>query len=484
MYNIILLIMDCARSKSIGCYDYKADFDLTPNIDSLAGKAVRYTNNYSPGTWTPVSNASIFTGLYPSEHGINGTKLFFNKFDYALSEILAQYRYETYGLFANAFFDSFFGFNRGFNYCPVLWDRVGGLWPVSQDVSEILIKSPGTLATLKRLGIPRFIYEYLTKGVINQIYRKNFTVRRNSTFSTNRILNRASRIYSDTKNPFFMCINLMQCHRDFNPPSTVRRRLNLKNSDVEQNPNKHFAGVLNIDLEEFDLLSKLYQGEHHYLDMKVGEFINSISKDKGKWDNTLFILTSDHGLHVGEKKMWPIPLFDVFFSVYNELVRVPLIIKYPKGVADQNDPTRLVQTHDIFATILDLLDIKNVYSGESSVSLLSSKKREYCISQLVNCDYQIESCGKINPRWEEEFPYWHQLGSPKTAIVDSNNMKYIFFDKNLEEIYDLSNDLYESRNLLRGESVTDFNIKESKRILEKLSTVTYTKHGTRNVKNA
>ena len=77
-----------------------------------------------------------------------------------------------------------------------------------------------------------------------------------------------------------------------------------------------------MSINDFKILRSLYNGTIRYLDNKVFEIVDFL-KINNLFNNTMLIITSDHGDHLGEKD-----LFFHMFSLYDELIKIPLIIKY------------------------------------------------------------------------------------------------------------------------------------------------------------
>jgi arylsulfatase A-like enzyme len=104
--------------------------------------------------------------------------------------------------------------------------------------------------------------------------------------------------------------------------------------------------------EELNHIKKLYAGKVTLCDRWVGFFLDEIRR-MGLYDNTMIVYTSDHGEPFGEhgyiKKSEP--------GLYDELVRIPLIIRHPQGVGAGKRFDALVETPEIFATIVDFLKV-------------------------------------------------------------------------------------------------------------------------------
>ena len=72
--NIVLIIMDATRRDHLSCYGYRRN--TTPNIDIIAYESTLFQNAFSNAPWTVPSHASLFTGLFPSEHKTQNDNLF------------------------------------------------------------------------------------------------------------------------------------------------------------------------------------------------------------------------------------------------------------------------------------------------------------------------------------------------------------------------------------------------------------------------
>ena len=111
--NVILVTLDTTRADRIGCYGYQKA--RTPALDSLARKGVLFERAYAPVPVTLPSHASLFTGLYPPEHGLhfNGRGRLASSVP-VLAEILRKANYETAAFVASYVLDAKFGLNRSF----------------------------------------------------------------------------------------------------------------------------------------------------------------------------------------------------------------------------------------------------------------------------------------------------------------------------------------------------------------------------------
>ena len=100
--------------------------------------------------------------------------------------------------------------------------------------------------------------------------------------------------------------------------------------------------------EDFAILAGLYDGEVSYVDSRIGE-LHQMLTDSGLMENTVFVITSDHGENLGEHG-----LMDHAYCLYDTLVNVPLIVQGPEGFPAGQRVSRPVQSASLFATILRL----------------------------------------------------------------------------------------------------------------------------------
>ena len=114
-YNVILISIDTLRADHLSCYGYHRK--TSPNIDKFSAKSIVFKNAISVSSWTVPSHASMFTGLYPSRHGLIQSpqpgKLTETK--KTLAEMLGEFGYFTGGFHGGGYLSPYFGFNRGFD---------------------------------------------------------------------------------------------------------------------------------------------------------------------------------------------------------------------------------------------------------------------------------------------------------------------------------------------------------------------------------
>ena len=126
--NIVLITIDTLRADHLSCYGYERT--TSPNIDAIAEKGIVFSNTIAPSSWTAPSMVSLFTSVYPINHGVvhgfikNGKTILnqevFSPEMITLPEILKAHGYTTFGIAANLHLSEQFGFGRGFDYYTCL----------------------------------------------------------------------------------------------------------------------------------------------------------------------------------------------------------------------------------------------------------------------------------------------------------------------------------------------------------------------------
>lgn len=171
-----------------------------------------------------------------------------------------------------------------------------------------------------------------------------------------------------------------------------------------------------------------YLASIYYADTMIGHVLDALEKSPAK-DNTIVVLWSDHGWHLGEKQHWQ------KFTGWRAVTRVPLIIKVPKGTPGLIDGTtageicdRAVSLQDLFHTLNELCALPpsaNPNSGRISlVPLLKNPKAEWPHAAIC------------------------QLENPGDYSVSHESWRYIHYKEGEEELYDIAKDPHEWHNLL------------------------------------
>jgi arylsulfatase A-like enzyme len=316
--NIILITMDTARAANMSLYGYKRP--TTPNLEQFARDAVVFKNAISSAPWTLPSHASLFTGLpsclHLATHGKTREKFVFplGEEHETLSEILSSRGYKTGSVIANtSYLAPWTGLSQGFDY--YWWGKAS-----SQSLLPVIFLT-GTYTPPENDTNLKWVYGISDVASAKRINR----------VSIDWILSNNKK-----KHPWFLFINYMETHGMAYLPSPY--------SEMFTSP-----PMLAFGPKDEKSLSKVrawYDNQIAYLDYEIGRLLNKL-KEQNAYNNTLIIVTSDHGELLGEHGD-----FGHEYWLYQELLHVPLIVKYPGGKRRGEVIRELVQNIDVFAEIL------------------------------------------------------------------------------------------------------------------------------------
>ena len=409
--NVILITLDTVRADHLSLFGYERE--TSPNLQRLAREAAVYSDALSTGNMTLSSHASMFTGLYPSWHRAiyeNDHGRILDEKVPTLAEILSDKGYESVGIVSNfSFLAHTFGLDRGFSY---------------QDSAPPVQMLGGRRAFLLRDQPRRWLGRLVEPWKYQRVSRAAEEI-------TNAGLAAITRETSQGKN-FFLFLNYMDAHWPYLPPGRF--------ATLYPGRDRHFRYTqaqkevlseqrLLSDQERQTLISQ-YDGAIAYMDWSLGELFNQL-KQRGLYDNSLLIVTSDHGEAFGDKA-----LLGHALAVYQDEIRVPLLIKYPHSTSGQivNEPVSLV---DLLPTVLDALGYEPP-PGIQGKSLLRRAPGDP--RYLVSEGFPSSASTKWSPRFQ----------GTQRAIV-SGSMKFLESSQGVKELYDISRDPNELHNLLPAE---------------------------------
>ncbi|MBI4300465.1 MAG: sulfatase [Chloroflexi bacterium] len=307
--NILLITIDTLRADHLGSYGNTTV--KTPNLDALAQQGTRFALAISSFSQTNPAHASIFTSTYAATHGIKihaVDKLRSNVF--TLAEVLAGNGYTTAGIFSWPTFEpQYSGLERGF-----------------MTSEGVYVSTPGETDPWRAVD-----------------GRANLT----TDAALRWLLNRPS-------GPFFLWIHYQDPHYPYTPPPPFDT---MYDPDCPGCPDGGYQTIDRIgageQLSEAEVkhLLALYDGEVSFTDREIGRFLDGM-KQANLLDNTLVIATSDHGESFNDNGRWSHP-----WILYNSVVRVPLIVRYPAMMPAGLVIRQTVRTIDIMPTILQTLGV-------------------------------------------------------------------------------------------------------------------------------
>ncbi|MGF1580621.1 MAG: sulfatase-like hydrolase/transferase [Gemmataceae bacterium] len=392
--NLVFVSFDALQAGHVGFLGYPRN--VTPTIDRIAEQSFAFQHAYSVASWTVPATFSWFTGVYPSEHRM------VNKFAVyqppvkkmaklknlapnlvTLAEIMKQNGYTTAGFTGNAGVSGGFGYETGFDiyyYPKATFGRLDGSvprairWIEQHKEKKFFLFLHGYDVHGQSAPAEWFDYRFVDAG-----YDKRYT-------------------------------------------GSPREQERLREEGLQK-------GKLTLRDQDVRFWRAIYDEKIHRADAHFQTFLTKMDQ-LGLTKKTLFVLTSDHGTEFYEHRR-----FDHGFTLYNELLHVPLFIKLPGQTPGRIIPDR-VSSIDVLPTILDLLDVEiptvaqKQFHGKSLAPALRGNpvKRDV----FSETDYR-------------EYTF-------KRSIITPTGWKLIYtLEDKTRELYNLATDPGEQNNLVDTE---------------------------------
>jgi len=355
--NVLLIVLDTVRADRLSLYGYGRA--TSPTLERMAKRGIRFEEARATAPWTVPSHASIFTGRWPHELSVKWLTPLGGDFP-TLAEYLGSHGYATAGFVANTFYCSYdTGLDRGFtHYEDYVLQRLS-LFRTARlvDLTLKTIAETGyTLSQRLDAGPFRPLQDYVLDRFMGGDRKHAASINR-------EFLNWLSR-RPEPGRPFFAFLNYFDAHSLYLLPPGAMYRFGMKpqtQADFQLFERWRDIDKLTLPPRYRTLVSDCYDNCLAYLDERLGELFDEL-KRRDVLDQTLVIVTSDHGEGLGEHD-----LFDHGESLYRTEVRVPLLIVLPAGSHSQADVREPVSLRDLPATIVDLvgLGVDSPFPGQS-----------------------------------------------------------------------------------------------------------------------
>ena len=439
--NIILLVLDTVRADHLSCYGYHRK--TTPFLEKLAAESTLYENCYSPSSWTLPSHASIFTGTYLSRHNVGDSGDMLDNSYQTMAGSLKEKGYDTFGSCYIPWVSSVTGLDKGFDYFNTKMNK-NQLVQIVRNIKKLRHQTSDSEKNNSQKN------EKLrdTRWIVSTTKSKSHWMKTLFKDDGAAYANSEARkwIRSRNGNPFFMFLNYCEAHTIYHPPLGYRKKFLDKSSKpfwtINQDHREFMYNGLRMTEEDFNILQSLYDSEIAYLDSKVKE-LHGFLKSENLLDNTIFIVTSDHGEQFGEKGF-----MGHARNLYDSLLKVPLIIKYPGEQFERGRKKNLVQTVDLLPTLLDVINGKtNRMKEQMQGNSLMSDSRGAREPELVISEYKKQpfSADCFNGYPDDLLAKY--LYAARSVVYE--NMKYIWKSNGSEELYDITKDSSETTNLIQ-----------------------------------
>ncbi len=448
--NVLIVLIDTLRADRLGSYGYRRD--TSPHIDRVAGEGWRFDVAIAQASWTKPSVASMITGLYARQTSVSsgdwaeqnqeGTVLVetLAAEHLTLAEQLASHGYETAAFGKNHHLLVELGFSQG--YLTYQWLHPAGRGALDRVLERFLPDAD-----------PQFAAEWINDRFVDWLDAK-----------------------ADRK--FFAYLHHIDIHWPYESPPPFSGMFTEKPAPEDFNSGNFLKRMVSklredssatVNPETLRAMNDAYDEGIRYVDDGLGRIFELLQR-RGLYDDTLIIITADHGEEFMEHG-----LLGHGKSLYDEVIRVPLIVKFPcpGPHCSPRVVTSQVELVDVFPTVMQVLGIEPPTSlaGRSLAGEASASRAAFS---------EFKSNSGLKTQIALRTPEW----------------KWIYDEQDdTGELYDLAQDPGEANDLatsepalrellsarvldfaathLKDDAVSAFAVKADERMLENLKALGY-----------
>ena len=305
--NVVFLVLDSLRKDRLSVYNDEIEF--TDALQALAADAVVFDDAVTQAPWTLPSHASMFTGLYPWEHGTTHARSYFDGSHETFLSEFVDAGYDTAAITSNIWITPHKGMTDDFDYVENFLGTADNT--ISQRLSKLSTKLYDSLGTLPKRVIGRQLDRAFRLFGVDDSCKSEETVA-------------AVESYLDAHpadEPFFCYVNLMEPHEPYHPPAEYLDRHGVGDTaDIPQRQKDLFT----MDDPNFEALRRIYDASVDYTDDLVGRISDSLAAN-GLADDTVVVVLSDHGQALGEDD----GLFGHQFTTIDPVIETVLFVDHP-----------------------------------------------------------------------------------------------------------------------------------------------------------
>jgi len=418
--NILFIVIDSARYDHFSAYGYSKP--TTPSIDSMLDEFLVYENANAPAAWTRPAMSSIFTGLYPEQYGFSKGK--YPESVPRMTDILKSSGYQIYLLSNNVYMSPLTGFGKSAD--RFYFVRSGSL-PRAFDADIFLTFA---FKLLRQRFDKRTSYKVLPEMLNAQALK----IIRNVAGSSEPVF---IYIHHDAHHPYLSERSILRRFLDGASEQEIRQV-----EAVQRTGNMYWFNRESLSPEQrqayYRILRAMHDASIYKNDCLIGDLIRQL-KDSKAFDDTMIIITADHGEFLGERDMISHGLY-----LYEESVRVPLLIKYPRDFRHVGRSPRLVSTIDLMPTILEMLgrSLTQYIPQAQGRSLLQESEHEFVVCQRRNFTKGIDF-------WRKQYPdhSFERYDYGDLICFKTTRSKFVWSSRGKHGLFDLKVDPGETRNI-------------------------------------
>jgi len=436
--NIVLIVLDTLRQDHLGTYGYRRK--TSPTIDRIAEEGVVFESAYTTAPWTLPGHASLFTGMYTTAHEADHGHLHLAAAKRTLAEILSESGYRTAGFTANPWLSPISGLEQGFERFDYL----------------------GTQTTTSGLFL----------NLVKERARNLITGSAHSDLGADSVITHLLRWVEQVRHgyaPFFVFTNLMEVHEPYGTvpepffsaflehslprdigrewvremPLFLCRDCQGPSEGLESGPTGPPAcvdGRWRLSTTRLEATKALYDAGILYVDYQI-ERIYKALETAGILDETILIITSDHGESLGERG-------DMGHGalLYETVLKIPLIVRYPPVFPQGLRVSQPVSLIDILPTIEHILGLPRSPLSDA-VSLVPAGELAARPERVLAESFPLEE--HVWKTLGRRFNCDYHVAGRSSASLRRGPFKYIWSSTGERELYHLETDPIEEENLAK-----------------------------------
>jgi arylsulfatase A-like enzyme len=377
-YNVVIISVNALRADHLGCYGYSRA--TSPHIDAFARESIIFDRAIAQSYWTLPSLVSLFTSKYISAHNVDSRDTKLGTKDKTLASVLKIYGYATAGFTCGLDTASAYGLHKGFDVYNVYnGNNVVGSF------ADVVPRAVKWLNENKDKKFFLFLQSYDAHPPYSQ-----------------RVKARFSQGYKGVLQKYRLGYNAL---KNINGNLLISR-----------------GSRIELSAQDLEYITSRYDDCIEYLDGYIGKFL-AVLEELRLSSNTIVVFCADHGEELGERGT-----FNRFGNqnLYQEVLRVPLIIRYPALKEKGRRESALAESVDIMPTILELLAIPSGHElqGKSLAPLVNS-----------SVDTPVHTY------------VFSEASKNKWMILSANGWKLLYSPEKIE-LYNLNDDPRESCNVI------------------------------------
>jgi arylsulfatase A-like enzyme len=394
--------------------------NTAPTLSELATRTdvTVFENAFATTAWTLPSHTSLFTGLPTVQHGVYDEGLRINS-KHTLANHLSTTGYDTAAFLNNG------------------WLTKGGITEAFDERFNVFNSGQPSGAVERNLNRLKMLLSMQDSGAEKSIQCfREWIDRKGPSVGQHRDI------------PFFAFFHLMEPHYLYNPMRPYHKqyldqsvmRLLVKQRQIYTERGRYLAGETSISERQMSGFVDLYDSEIRYLDSKIQELFNTL-RQRNQFNESLIIIVGDHGELFGEHN-----LIGHHFSLAEEILRVPLIVKWPDGTnpVEVNHSESFVSLADIFNTVTGYssTEASSEYDRNSLEERHRSDNKQVFAhyrtpeSMLDSFRNQTNSRFKFNREYDTKISVVRECS--EKLVVSQNGIRYYDLDASEDETKDQS----------------------------------------------